>query len=80
MLVLARKKNQSIMIGKNIKISVVDVNGETVRIGIEAPADMEIFRSEIYAQLQRENTGSLTNARDLQGIVLKKLLAKDRVK
>jgi carbon storage regulator len=60
MLVLARKKGQSIMIGKDIKIMVVEVTGETVRLGIEAPAHMEIFREEIYRDLREENTQAIT--------------------
>lgn len=62
MLVLTRKKGQSVIIGGNIKISVVEVKGDTIRLGIEAPAEMEIYRSEIYNQLQEENTGSVTTA------------------
>ncbi|MCL5935562.1 MAG: carbon storage regulator CsrA [Firmicutes bacterium] len=61
MLVLARKKGQSIIIGKDIKIFVVDVAGETVRLGIEAPPVLEIFRSEIYQALREENSGSVTS-------------------
>ncbi|MFZ5647483.1 MAG: carbon storage regulator CsrA [Bacillota bacterium] len=64
MLVLARKKGQSIIIGKNIKIFVAEVSGETVRLGIEAPPGVDILRSEIYAQLEEENTLSVTNPKD----------------
>jgi len=65
MLVLARKKGQSIMIGRNIKIAVVEVSGETVRLGIEAPPEMEIFREELYLDLQKENTGTITSAEEI---------------
>ncbi|NLI13199.1 carbon storage regulator CsrA [Pelotomaculum propionicicum] len=64
MLVLARKKGQSIMIGKDIKILVVEVTGETVRLGIEAPAQLEIFREEIYRDLQEENTQAITGVEE----------------
>ncbi len=61
MLVLSRKKGQSIMIGNDIKITVVETSGDTVRIGIEAPLETEIFRLELYQQIQSENTGSVTS-------------------
>ena len=61
MLVLARKKGQSVMIGGDIKIFVAEVNGDTVRLGIEAPRHMEIFREEIYRVLQEENKSAVTS-------------------
>lgn len=54
MLVLTRKSNQSIMIGDNIEISVLSVVGEKVRIGIQAPQDIPVFRTEIYLEIQRQ--------------------------
>jgi carbon storage regulator len=54
MLVLTRKSNQSIMIGDDIEISVLSVVGEKVRIGIQAPADVPVFRTEIYLEIQRQ--------------------------
>jgi carbon storage regulator len=54
MLVLTRKPNQSIMIGDNIEVSVLSVVGEKVRIGIHAPHDIPVFRTEIYVEIQRE--------------------------
>ncbi len=64
MLVLARKKGQSIMIGKDIKITLVEVSGETIRLGIDAPTIVEILRTEIYIALQQENKESVTSAED----------------
>lgn len=55
MLVLTRKKGQSIMVGDDVEISVVDINGDAVRIGIKAPKDVSIFRREIYEAIQEEN-------------------------
>ncbi|HZB06559.1 MAG TPA: carbon storage regulator CsrA [Thermoleophilaceae bacterium] len=52
MLVLTRKSNQSIMIGDDIEISVLAVMGEKVRIGIEAPRAVPIFRREVYVEIQ----------------------------
>jgi len=54
MLVLTRKSNQSIMIGDDIEISVLSIMGEKVRIGIDAPRDVPVFRREVYLEIQRE--------------------------
>ena len=54
MLVLTRKPNQSIMIGDDIEVSVLSVVGDKVRIGIHAPQDVPVFRTEIYVEIQRE--------------------------
>jgi carbon storage regulator len=54
MLVLTRKTNQSIMIGDNVEVSVLSVVGEKVRIGIQAPPDVPVFRTEIYIEIQRQ--------------------------
>jgi carbon storage regulator len=54
MLVLTRKSNQSIMIGDDIEISVLSVMGEKVRIGIQAPQSVPVFRKEIYLEIHRE--------------------------
>ena len=54
MLVLTRKSNQSIMIGDDIEVSVLSVMGEKVRIGIQAPRDIPVFRKEVYLEIQEE--------------------------
>jgi len=54
MLVLTRKSNQSIMIGDDIEVSVLSVMGEKVRIGIQAPQTIPVFRKEIYLEIHRE--------------------------
>ena len=64
MLVLTRKKGQSINIGDNIRIVLKEVTGDTVRIGIEAPAEIAVYRSEIYLAIQKENREALAS-RDL---------------
>ena len=53
MLVLTRKSNQSIMIGDDIEVSVLAIMGEKVRIGIQAPRDIPVFRKEVYLEIQR---------------------------
>ena len=54
MLVLTRKSNQSIMIGDEIEISVLAIMGEKVRIGIDAPRKVPVFRKEVYLEIQQE--------------------------
>ena len=54
MLVLTRKPNQSIMIGDDIEVSVLSVVGDKVRIGIQAPQEIPVFRTEIYVEIQHE--------------------------
>jgi carbon storage regulator len=66
MLVLTRKSNQSIMIGDEIEVSVLAIMGEKVRIGIQAPRDIPVFRKEVYLEIQQEQqvAGSDKGARD----------------
>lgn len=54
MLVLTRKPNQSIMIGDEIEVSVLAIMGEKVRIGIQAPRHVPVFRTEVYLEIQDE--------------------------
>ena len=68
MLVLTRKSNQSIMIGDDIEVTVLSVMGEKVRIGIQAPQDVPVFRTEIYLEIQRQRAES-TVATDGRGNV-----------
>ncbi len=55
MLVLSRQKNQTIMIGDNIEITVVDIRGDKVRLGITAPTKIPVHRKEVYEAIQKEN-------------------------
>ena len=64
MLVLTRKSNQSIMIGDDIEVSVLAIMGEKVRIGIQAPRDIPVFRKEVYLEIQQERVGSNKGARE----------------
>ena len=54
MLVLSRKRNEQIVIGEKIVITVVDVRGDKVRLGIDAPTDIPVHRQEVFAALRRE--------------------------
>ena len=55
MLVLSRQKDQTIMIGDDIEITVVDIRGDKVRLGINAPTPIPVHRKEVYEAIQREN-------------------------
>ncbi len=55
MLVLTRRLNQSIKIGDDIEITVVEVRGDQVRLGVNAPRDVSVHRKEVYLQIQQEN-------------------------
>lgn len=55
MLVLTRKKNESIIINDDIEITIVDVQGDQVRIGISAPKNVSIYRKEIFLEIKEEN-------------------------
>ena len=63
MLVLTRKSNQTIMIGDDIEVSVLAVMGEKVRIGIQAPRDVPVFRKEVYLEIQERARGRRVGAR-----------------
>jgi len=54
MLVLSRQKDESIMIGDNVEITIVDVRGDKVRLGITAPKEIPVHRMEVYEAIQRE--------------------------
>ena len=62
MLVLTRKSNQSIMIGDDIEISVLAIMGEKVRIGIEAPRAVPVFRREVYVEIQEDQDATEARA------------------
>lgn len=57
MLVLSRQKNESIMIGDDIEVTIADIRGDKVRLGITAPKKVSVHRKEIYEAIQREKVG-----------------------
>ena len=71
MLALSRKQGESIVIGNNIEIAVLETKGDQVKIGISAPKSVPVYRKEIYAQIQEENREAVANL-DVES--LKKLL------
>ena len=72
MLVLTRRANQSIMIGHEIVVTVLEVRGDQVRLGIKAPRSIDVHREEIFAQLQQANRDAAQSPKEpiesLQGL------------
>jgi carbon storage regulator len=69
MLVLSRQRDESIVIGDNIVITIVDIRGDKVRLGINAPAEIPVHRQEVYDAIQRENLrSSRLEPRDTQAL------------
>lgn len=56
MLILSRKTDQQIKIGDNITITIIDIKGDQVKIGVEAPKDVKVFRQEVFNAIKNENT------------------------
>jgi carbon storage regulator len=71
MLILSRKVGESIHIGDNIVIKVVAVEGDQIKIGIEAPRSVEVHRSEIYEVIQKENRLAST---EIRGLTIEQLI------
>ena len=65
MLILARKPNESIMIGDQIEISVIDIKGDQVKLGINAPKTIKVYREEVYRAIQRENIEAVKTKPDM---------------
>lgn len=69
MLVLSRQRDESIMIGDNIVITIVDIRGDKVRLGINAPTEIPVHRQEVYEAIQRENLrASRLDPKDTRGL------------
>lgn len=68
MLVLSRHRDETIMIGDNIEITVVDIKGDKVRIGINAPREVQVHRKEVYEAIRKENSEACkVQVNDLRG-------------
>ncbi|BFT68672.1 carbon storage regulator CsrA [Paenibacillus sp. P36] len=76
MLVLARKKGESIMIGDQIEIVILGSEGDTIRVGIKAPKQVEVFRKEIYQHIQESNKEA--TASSISPMNLSKLINKSK--
>lgn len=63
MLVLARRPGESIMVGQDIVVTVIEIKGGHVRLGIDAPREVQVHREEVYEQVRQENLSAVANAR-----------------
>jgi len=61
MLALSRKKNEALVINNNIEVTILDIKGDQVKIGITAPKNVPVYRKEVYAQIQEANKESMSN-------------------
>lgn len=68
MLALSRKVKESIVIGNDVEITILEVKGEQVKIGISAPKSIPIYRKEIYLQIQEANKEAFENEMDIDAI------------
>ena len=85
MLVLSRHLNQTIMIGDDIEVSIIDIKGDQVRIGIKAPKDIKVYRKEIYEAIENENRSAASSnqsvdIKSLEDIFKNKLSGTDKSK
>ena len=64
MLVLSRKKNESIMIGDHIEVKILAVEGDQVKLGIVAPKFVKVYRSEVFEAIQQQNKAALNASPD----------------
>ena len=73
MLALARKVNESIMIGNDIEITVLEIKGDQIKLGVKAPKSVPIYRKGLYVQIQEENkqAGSAVDVEALKGLFQK---------
>jgi carbon storage regulator len=62
MLVLSRKTGEAIVIGKDIVVTILEVRGDQVRVGVDAPRSISVHREEIYLQVARENSAAVASA------------------
>jgi carbon storage regulator len=76
MLVLTRKSDQSIMIGEDVEVAVLSIKADKVRIGIQAPRDIPVFRKEIYLEIQQGNVAAGASGRAEVDDALKRLSQK----
>jgi carbon storage regulator len=68
MLVLTRRAGESIVIGDDVHVVVLDVRGDTVRLGIDAPRSVQVHRAEVYAEVQAANAAAVSSADDLGAV------------
>jgi len=70
MLILSRRLNEKLVIGDGIVVSIVEIKGDQVRLGIEAPKDVKVFRQEVYDAIQEENRRAARSSAELPSLGL----------
>ncbi|MBO4439999.1 MAG: carbon storage regulator CsrA [Spirochaetaceae bacterium] len=68
MLILTRKTNEKIRIGNDITITIIEVRGDQVKVGVEAPKDVKVFRQEVFNAIQNENRAAVVNTANLDAL------------
>lgn len=68
MLALSRKANESIIIGKDVEITILEIKGEQVKIGISAPKNISVYRKELYLQIQEANKEAVASEVDINAV------------
>ncbi|MGH8963341.1 MAG: carbon storage regulator CsrA [Jatrophihabitantaceae bacterium] len=80
MLILTRRVGENVIVGDDIVISVIEVRGDAVRIGIQAPRSVGVHREEVYLELQRANAQAASSSDDALGAALGELQSDKRTK
>jgi carbon storage regulator len=70
MLILSRKVNEKIMIGDDIAISIIEIKGDQIRVGVDAPRSVKVFRQEVLAEIKAANKAASESGRDLPALDL----------
>ena len=73
MLILSRKTDQQIKIGDDITLTIIEIRGDKVKIGVEAPKSIKVFRQEVFSAIKSENTAALNVNTDSIGALSKML-------
>ena len=68
MLALSRRKNEALVINNNVEITILEIKGDQVKIGIEAPKEIPVYRQEVYLQIQEANKDGLANEISMENL------------
>ncbi|MCI5584237.1 MAG: carbon storage regulator CsrA [Lachnospiraceae bacterium] len=68
MLALSRRKNEALVINNNVEITILEIKGDQVKIGIEAPKEIPVYRKEVYLQIQEANKDALANEISMENL------------
>ena len=74
MLALSRKKNEALVVNNNVEITILDIKGDQVKIGIEAPKEVPVYRKEVYLQIRQSNKDAMNTENTAENLeALKKM-------